>query len=229
MTSPSITLTNNTATTGECNVAWNDAAEDANWYSYRVYIREVGMNDWNLLKEFTNDITNYSYDAYAFASGVSNEVVVVEVTQAVTGGELTEGTYANSDTFTASTTEGYFLVDAENNSNSFYLEHVKGDSWDDVYEQGSFLLLGRGRKVDFGTHTGRSGDLTATIFPTSTRTVRSQIQELASLRSTGSRVIFIRNPFGDLIKTSISSISHQRIPAGFDDRMDVTISWLEVA
>jgi len=228
MTSPTPTLTNNTATTGEVNIAWNDSLRDGNWYSYRVYIRETGVPEWSLLEERFDVITNYSYDAYAFAAGVQNEVAVVEVTQ-VTLGEQTEGVYTNSATFTAATLSGYFLVDPDTPSNNFYLQHVSDDSWDDTYETGTFVLIGRGRKVDYGTHSGRSGSITAILYPTATRTVRSQLNELLTLRQSGSRVTFIRSPFGDFIRASITSIGHTRVAAGSDDYMTVTISWTEVA
>jgi len=229
MTSPAVVLIDNSATTGEINIAWNDSLEDGNWYSYRVYIREVGVTEWTLLQERFDLLVNYDYDTFAFAVGIQNEIAVVEVTQVLIG-DLVEGVFTSSQLVTpgAVAGAGYFLVDPDDSNNNFFLEHVTSDSWNDQYETGTFVLINRGRKLDYGTHIGQAGTLGVLLAPTSTRTVRSQLNELLSLRQSGSRVTFIRSPFGDLLRTSITDVQHSRIAAGSDDYMTATISWVEV-
>jgi hypothetical protein len=228
MTSPSQTLVDNSATTGEINLTWSDAIEDGDWYSYRVYNREVGITEWTLIEEITTDLTNYDIDFYGFAANLSNEAVVVEVTQ-VTLGDLVEGSYAGSDTYTPSGASGYYLIDQSTPANNFFLEHAIGDSWNDEWETGEFNLINRGRKLDVGTHTGRKGQIEAVLFPTAARPVRTQYLELLQLQQSGNPETFIRTPFGDLIKTSITDIGYNRVAAGSDDHMEVSISWTEVA
>jgi len=227
MTSPAVVLIDNSATTGEINIAWNDSLEDVNWYSYRVYIREVGVTEWTLLQERFDLLVNYDYDTFAFAVGIQNEIAVVEVTQVLIG-DLVEGVFTSSQLVTPSVIAGYFMVDPENAANNFFLDHVTSDTWNDEYETGTFVLINRGRKLDYGTHVGRSGTLGVLLVPTATRTVRSQLNELLSLRQSGSRVTFIRNPFGDFIRTSITDVRHSRVAAGSDDYMTATINWTEV-
>lgn len=231
MTSPvSLTITNNSATTGEVNIAWTDAGQDASFYSYRLYVREDSFTEWTLAYEDFTDVASYNYDLYQFSANQTTDVAVVEVTQSVATG-LTEGAY-NVDTFATSGITGYYFINGNDDTKNFYLLTANAHSALDEWEEGVFTLIGRGRKVDRGTHLGESGTISATLFPTTTRTVRSQWRELSDLRETtaGSDDIFIRPPFGDVVKVAITGLSYERIPGvGVEDYMNVTINYIEVA
>lgn len=232
MSSPvTLTKVDNTGTTGEYEISWNETGKDAQFYAYRLYVREQGATEWILAWETTEDTASYSYDLFQFAANTTTELCVVEVTQSVSQG-LVEGAY-NVDSFTTSGLPGYYIINADDSSQNFYLEHATGHTGDDVWEEGVFTLIGRGRKLDRGTHLGDEGSITATLYQTPTRTVREQLLELRALRENAGSCdapLFIRSPFGDIIKVAITGIPYTRVPGvGLNDMMDVTINYIEVA
>jgi hypothetical protein len=229
MSSPSsLTITNNSASSGEVEIAWTDAGQDGDWLAYRLYVRESGTTRWILAHEATVDAASFSYDLYQFAANVTTDVAVVEVTQD-TSLEKVEGVY-NVDTFSTAGLAGYYLSDPSDASKNFYLNHVTADPSDEQWEETVINLIGRGRKVDRGTRYGVTGSLSCQLYPTSSRTTRQQWNEIVELRQAGCAAIFIRSPFGDVWKVSITGTSRdRRAGVGLGDYMDVTISFVEVA
>ena len=229
MTSPaSLTITNNSATTGEVNVAWTETGKDGSFYSYRLYVREQTFADWTLAYEDFTDVASYNYDLYQFAANATTEVAVVEVTQSLTLG-LVEGAY-NVNSFATTGITGYYFINGADDTKNFYLLNATAHSANDEWEEGVFNLVGRGRKVDRGTHLGEAGQISAQLFATPTRTVRSQFRELTEIRGNNADEIFIRPPFGEVMKVAITGLNYDRVPGvGTEDYMNVTIDYVEVA
>jgi hypothetical protein len=231
MASPTtLVIDNNAATTGEVNIAWTDALKDGQFYSYRLYARQQTYAQWVLAYETFDNVVNYNYDLFAFSANQTTEVAVVEVTQSIANG-LVEGAY-NVDTFSTSGITDYYMINGADDTKNFYLNIVTGHDATDEWEEGVFTLIGRGRKVDRGTHLGETGSLTALLEATATRTVRDQWRELVDLRETsaGATDIYMRPPFGDIVKIVVNGLSFERVPGvGVEDRMTVNINYIEVS
>lgn len=225
-----VNITDNSGTTGEVNVAWTISAQasgSVRFWSFRIYIREVGHPEWLMIYESFDPALSQNYDVYQFANGVQQEVKVVETT-VTPEGSLLEGTFGEA-TVTPDGGSSYWLIDPVDPANNIELNHVSGDEFSDNYEKATYYLIGRGNKTDIGNRIGRTGSLKLHLHPATGYTVRQQWIDIEVLRNT-KREIFIRNPFGDVTKCVIDDVSFTRVPGtGLTEVRDATLTYTEVA
>lgn len=223
----SVTITDNSATTGEVNVAWTVTKNALQFWSFRIYVRETGLNAWTLVYETQDTALSQNYDLWQFANGVEQTIKVVEVTR-LSDGSLREGTFGQN-TVTPDGGGDYWLIDPYDAANNITVNAVTTDTWADSYEQATYYLIGKGNKVDQGSLIGRNGTLTLSCYDSATYTVRQQWIDLENLRNTGNE-IFIRSPFGDLIKCVINEISWDRTAGtGLTELRKARLSYTEVS
>lgn len=220
------TLVDNTGTSGYARASWS-LSPITDHYSYRLYLRPDGAPAWTLLYEDQSATGTGLYDIYQFSNSLQ-EVTLVEVTQDGTG-EITEGTYANVNTFTPSGDATYWLVHPSNQSLTLQLKRVTADSFVEEIEHQVVNLLGRGRKINLGERWGITGSLTVQLMDDSQGSARAQRLELQSLADAGS-AMFLRTPFGDMWKVLISNISFDRTAGtGLSEVLNVSFNYTEVA
>lgn len=123
--------------------------------------------------------------------------------------------------------EDYWLVDPTG-SQSIRLRQVTEESFQDEYEEEAIVLIGRGRKMDYGTRLGFSGSLTAQLWDTPEMSAREQRLQLELMKRVR-HGLFLKNPFGDVLSVNAGAISFSRI-AGVGSREfgTVTIPYQEI-
>lgn len=133
------------------------------------------------------------------------------------------------------TSEDYWLVDPTS-SLAARLYHVIAESMSDEYEEEEIILIGKGRKMDYGTRLGNSGQLTAQLWdvpadPVNAVPAKSARQQKAELDllKTMRHTIYLRNPFGDVLAVTPGNITFERLPGvGLREYGTVTIPYKEV-
>lgn len=221
----SVTVTSYT-TLGYVQVAWTNAAKDSDFVSWRVYRRAVGDQVWELLTENPIDTATYVWNDYSACSGVSYQYAVVQTANRF--GSLIESVY-NTVTV-APKTDDYWLIDLDPTLGSkFKLNNVTADSYTDEYESETINIIGKGRKLDEGTHWGLNGSLVAKLYDDATQTARQKRQIIMGMRS-AQRLVYLRTPFGDFYPVSVGNLQVSRV-AGVGNRefVEITVPYLEVA
>lgn len=223
---PAVTFsldTDDYATDGYVTVSWN-AQEDPEWVRYNVYHREVGAASWRLIKTLDTPASSYTVRDYLVLTDTPTEFIVTQV--ATRFGEEVEGDFSNAQTRTLYS-EDYWIVDQTNNR-SVRLFITTADQQTDDHEVETLNLIGRGRKVNYGTRYGYTGTLSAQLYDHETRTARQQREDLLAVRQDGGEV-YLRNPFGDLLKIAITAMDFSRIAGvGKRDFATVSISYTEI-
>lgn len=122
--------------------------------------------------------------------------------------------------------DGYWIMDSE--GILFKLSIVTGDEFSDESEETEFNVVGRGRVVNRGQDLGVKGTLSAQLRHTGGTSARTKRLELLAAQKSN-RVLFLRNPFGDIYKISFSNMSVSRIAGtGTAEFCDVNIPYAEI-
>lgn len=220
------TFTVNTAgyPNGGVNVLdWSGASLDANFYRWRVYRRLTGSGSWTLLYE-TASATTRTYSDYTAPSNTSIQYAVVQVI--LTFGVPVESVYAAQTILVV--LNNYVLVCPESPSLNVILYHVPGDSFQDEEEQAEIALIGRGRRVEYGSRFGRRGTLTATLRDVTAATARTQRLALDALRN-AHLTTYLLNPFGDVWKVALGVPSYDRVPGrGLLEDVNISLPYTEI-
>jgi hypothetical protein len=106
----------------------------------------------------------------------------------------------------------YWMIDNNNSSKNVVLG-VTDDSYSDEVENEVLQIIGRGRKQDLGTDWGITGTLTAQVYGTPMRTA-AQIRDVVIGYQKSEDDIYLRNPFGQVIKVSVGQVTFDRIAGG---------------
>lgn len=208
---------------GYVRITFTNATKGSNWYAWRIYRRLTGTTTWKLLKEYVVDQANYTFDDYSAPANVSVDYSVVRVH--LVGAVPTEEAHTPSSVTPVG--ENYWLTSP--GGFALKLAIVTADTFTDDVAQEVHQLIGRGRKVDYGTDYGVTGTLSVQFRDNDTATARVQMATLNFLKKT-QEYLWLRNPFGDAWKVSLGQLGMTRI-AGVGQRefMDVTVPYLEVA
>lgn len=189
---------------------------DAGSLGWRVYRRAVGESSWELLAELP--VTTMHFDDYLAAANTGHEYAVVQIADRF--GVVVESAY-NPAGCTPSGTN-YWLIFPDDPSYNVLLPSVTAEQYDEEFEEGMLLVIGRGRKRDRGTRWGYRGTATAQIWDdaASNVTAREKKRALEAIRNvTGD--VYLRNPFGDVWKVVLKDLSISRL-AGVGQREFVT-------
>ncbi len=209
---------------GFIRVDWNPLVHDDDYRIWRIY-------RGNLFQAFTNSYTLVAeldegpFDDYSAPANETSYYAVVQVANRF-GVDIESGKVPYE---IATSGTHYWIVSNDNPTLSMRLPHVTADSYSEEYERESYVIKGRGRKVDRGVRMGVTGSLTAELrdIPEGL-TARQQRQNIMILQSLIGDV-YLRNPFGDVWKVSPPSISVERVPGvGIKEIVRLTIPYEEV-
>jgi len=200
---------------------WSSSTKDSTFQFWRVYRRIEGENSWTLVADLLDQLY---FDDYLAPSDTPVEYSVVQI--ALSFGEPVESGYPVMD-FQAENTH-YYLICPEDTSLNTKLRSVVADSFSDEQEMAHINLIGRGRRVEYGTRYGQQGSLTAQLRNDPEITARGQRIAIEMLRNSQLKV-YLRNPFGDVWAVALNSAQFTRVPGtGLHEAVDVTIDYAEI-
>lgn len=210
-------------------VEWTSQGRHADWYGYRVYMREVGQPDWRLAYETVENKTNYTYHLWQFAARVPQEFVVVEIIR-VGVGQPTELAFGPATSITPEADDTYWLIHPTDETLTCRIEHVTSDNLSDEHEFEIIELIGRGRSIDRGSNFGVTGSLDVELRPmgdgTTARVQRRSLEALA----TATETLWLRNPFGDIYSVALGDLRFERVAGtGTSEHLTGTIEIIGVA
>lgn len=210
---------------GYVHLTWTNYNYDSGFLRWRVYRRIAGVMPWVLIKEISQSGVN-EYKDWNVPADQTYEYIVAQVVDRF--GQEIESPIPG--TLIPVILEGgnYWLVDPIDENNNCKLFQVKEDNYTDMYEMAEYVIVGRGRHVDYGETIGKSGSLTAQIRDSVNSSARSKKQKIEELKRKRVPVI-LRTPFGDLYNVSLGDISLSRIAGtGTSEYCDITLPYLEI-
>lgn len=212
---------------GYINVSWTNAAKDATFSAWRVYRRESSpTTPWILLYETLTDQSTYNFHDWFAESGMAYDYIVVQV--ALRFGVQVEGVYTGFTTVTPSGTD-YWLIHPADETFNCRLSQVTGEDFTDEIEEAELLIIGRGRKKDYGTRWGYKGTLTCEVWDRTDKTARQQRMALEALKLE-MRDVYLRNPFGDFWLVTMGAAQIGRIVGvGQREFHNLTLPYSEVS
>jgi hypothetical protein len=209
---------------GRVFVDWSTATTDATNLGWKVYRRITGEPGWTFVAETVSAVKTY-YD-YLCPSATNVQYSVVQVAESF--GAPVESAYPSVDFYGEAK---YFLVCPDDDSLNLKLHSVTADDFEDEQEMATQNLIGRGRRVEYGTRYGQTGSLTADFRDREEvggMTAREQRLALEALRSSGLKV-YLRNPFGDVWAVALQSARLTRqAGVGMQEITSVSISYTEI-
>jgi hypothetical protein len=216
---------------------WTDVA-DSDFYSWNLYRKD------DLIDPNTNDVLEYGEykliyreyetgsayefrDYFAPAGAYRSRYVLRQ--QIDLNGQMIESDNGNIVT-TYQKSDGYWLILESTIPGiaDVFKFNVNEDSFTDEQEESEFTVVGRGRVVNRGEDLGPKGTMTSKIRDSAGRTARQKRLLLLDAQKT-LRKVWLRNPFGDVFRVSVSQIQVSRIPGvGLQEFVDVSIPYAKV-
>jgi hypothetical protein len=218
-------------TSGYVTVSWPQN-RDANFVNYRVYRQREDdpTTGWVLAAETTDVVpSTYTFLDYGAPGNVKTYYAVTHT--ALRFGTPVESSFATLGTYPSVTplSTHYWIVVPDDPSLSFQLALVKADDFEDEWEQEEIPLIGRGRRVERGTHYGIRGGLTAQVYDTASNTAREQRILLLSLKEDHADLL-LRNPFGDVYRVSLGDFRISRIAGvGLNEYFTLDLPYVEIS
>ena len=205
-------------------IDWAGATADGNFYSWKVLRRPVGSSTWTNIFE-TQTVSTRNYRDFLAPSQVPLEYVVVQTD--INFGTFVESVYVPI-AFTG-TTPRYLLVCPSLESLNMVLYQVHTDSFGDEQESATINLIGRGRRVEYGSNFGQIGSLTASLRDVpGGPTARAQRLAIEALRDS-QRIVYFRNPFGDVFQVSMPSAKFDRVAGvGLQEYLELSLDYVEI-
>lgn len=198
-------------------IDWSSGAPSGTFVAWRLY-RRVAGGAWVLIYSTTASAIR-SFVDYTAPSGQNVEYTVVEAF--TSSGFTLESAYTPVPATGA--LQRYMLTCPENPTLNMILYSVKGESFSDEQEVAAINLLGRGRRMEYGTRYGITGTLDVVFRDIAGGpTARQQRLQLEALRSSG-LTVYLLNPFGDVYKVAMGTAQITRV-AGLGQHEMVTAS-----
>lgn len=222
-TTPVFTLnTASFATAGLIVVDWSTSNTDGTNLRWKVLRRLTGTLTWTLIGETATGVKTYS--DYLAPSATNIEYSVVQVAESF--GSSVESAYPIQSFYGESE---YALVCPVKPALNLRLYIVTSDDFEDEQEMATQNLIGRGRRVEYGTRFGQTGSLTADFRDQSGGpTARQQTLALQALRTSG-LLVYLRNPFGDVWAVAAQSAGISRVPGvGMQAMATASIAYTEI-
>lgn len=219
-------MTTNFNEFGYIDVSWSNGQKDSAWYAWRVYRRLAlpTVGAWELQYETRVDQSVYHWHDWTARVGSTYQYSVVQV--ALRFDQPVESNYLASVQITPYD-DSYWLINPDDETMNLRL-HVRTDQFKEEVEEATILLIGRGRRKEFGTAWGMRGSLTASIRRDPLLTPSQQRAKLEALRLAFTSC-YLRNPFGDVLKITTGDIDMTRIAGvGNEEMIDVAFEYEEV-
>lgn len=225
-------------TLGYVTLSWTDANRESGFVAWNIY-RSVDLIDpftqavlqtgtYKLVyQDFRAQAGTYTWDDYYAPGGQKVNYLIKQL--ANRGGFFVESQNATpASGFPV--TDGYWMIEPTSTlglvATKLYL--VTDDSFTDEQEEASYVVQGRGRHVDKGEYLGPNGTLTLQIRHTGSTSARQKRLKLLEIQQSVTP-IYLRNPFGDVLKVNLSSMQVGRLAGvGTSEFCDVTIPYSKV-
>jgi hypothetical protein len=199
------------------------APVDGNFVAWRVYRKAATDLNYTLVYE-TPDPNVVQFQDSSAPATIPIQYQVAQV--ATRFGVSVESVYAPL-TLTIDAA-AYWLIHPTDSSLSVKLVNVTADQFSNEVERAIIKLIGRGRRVEYGTDFGKTGSLTALIRDTSDLTGAEQFAAIDALKVSASWVN-LRNPFGQVWSVGLGDVSINRLPGvGSREFGDLTIPYDEI-
>ena len=211
---------------GYVNIDWSLFSPDQYFIEWRVYRREMSSSDYELISIDSNS-SHRSYRDWLVPANKNYQYVVTQV--ADRSGYALES-YLDPDAPSGLVVgEDYWLIVPSDMSKNFRAASVSSDSFSDEVETKVEVVIGRGRRVNYGTRLGISGTLTVKLRGSAGMTATEQRAALGVLRDS-MHAVLLRDPFGSITKVAIGdAIGYDRLAGvGNAEFADVTIPYQEV-
>jgi hypothetical protein len=210
---------------GYVTIDWSQMQPDTYWLEWRLYRREVTSPTWELLKIFPS-VNTRQYQDWEALSGHTYNYAVTQV--ADRSGVSFESSQSVTPAAVEVLSEYYWLLNPTDKTKNFLLSNVTSDEYSDSIESETYVVIGRGRRTDYGTDLGISGTLTAQLRDRFGKTAREQKQALHDMQR-ARETYLLRTPFGDVYQVSLGDVSVSRVAGvGRSEFVDVTVPYTEV-
>lgn len=202
-----------------------DVEPDAFFTEWRVYRRKLGELDWTLAL-IEEDITARTFRDWLVHG---NGEFQWTVTQAATRfGSTVESEFDEDATPQYVVSEYYWLIDPDNELNNVKIHSVVGDDYTDEQETVKFVVVGRGRHVNYGTRLGKTGSLSIHIRGSAGMTASQQVEVLRELYY-DAKTVLLRDPFGNRTRIAVGDPKVSRMPGvGNEEYGDIELPYEEV-
>lgn len=221
------------ATLGYADIDWAGTPFDSTFTGWHVYKRQDG-GPWTLIFETTNpSITNYKdylqYSSHDYQYAVTISITYIQTLPAAPWAQVIPLSSEPSPSQTLSLiSEDYWLLHPTDATMNVRLFSTTADSYQQNIDIEPLELIGRKRKINYGTNHGFTGSLTCALRPNTVQTASEQKNAIEALVNEHT-FIYMRSPFGDLFKVSLGLVSYTRIAGtGIDEMLDVQIPYSEV-
>lgn len=222
---------------GYVHVEWSEDS-DANFFSWNLYRKDdlidpntlavVEEGEYKLIYRHYEEQALITYKDYFAPSGYKvtymlRQQVNVEGQDIESEDGATDNGFPNSD--------GYWIIFDSNEAGEadLFKFNVNEDSFTEEQEEAEFTVIGRGRVNNRGQNLGPKGSLTVKIRSGGTRSARQKRLILLEAQKT-KRKVWLRNPFGDVFRVSVSQMQVSRIAGvGKEEFVDVQIPYSQVA
>lgn len=214
---------------GYVNVYWV-AEPDAFFAEWRIYRKKIDadglpLGDWEFVGT-EEDVDARTYRDWSVAGTSHYRYSVTQV--AYRFGSLVESDFDEIGERVYLNSSDYWLLVEDDETMNVRLMSVVGDKATDRRESNDFVIIGAGRRVNYGTWIGLEGTLSCQIRQRAGITATEQLRVLRRL-SEEKRYVNMRDPFGNVTKISLGEISRDRIAGvGNNEYADIEIPYYEV-
>jgi hypothetical protein len=215
---------------GAVQITWNAEAYDISFKAWRVYRRlfdgtsYVGM--WELIGTSYETFGRGEILDYTFQPGETYAYAVVQVATRFFDEEA-ESNYAPN--FVTPISEKYWIVVPTNPSLNTMLSNVISDSYSEAFEMQETAVIGRGRRIEYGTRFGYIGSLSAQLRGLNDISAAEERRKIEAIKK-NREAAFLRVPFGHLWLVALGDVQVSRVPGvGLQEFVDVTIPYSEIA
>jgi hypothetical protein len=119
----------------------------------------------------------------------------------------------------------YSFIDPNNLANILVVEGVTDDEFTDDRERQIIVVIGRGKKVNYGTELGVTGTLTVKIRERAGVSASDQIDAFRTFLATV-RPVILETPWGDQYSVDIGTLGYSRVPGtGESEAMDISVPY----
>lgn len=209
---------------GYVSVTWAITDPDSDFYSFRIYRAPLGATAFTLIGELPIAQAR-DFQDWSAAANSSYQYVVLQV--ATRFGVTIESLGLPVGTSTGG--QSYWLICPSVPSLSVKLPSVKDDAPKDEWDTAVTNLYGRGRRVEYGTHWGYTGTLTAQYRDAPSEGGLSLgFAALTALKNL-CVPLQLRTPFGQIWDVSTDDLNVTRVPGtGAREAVDVAITYYEI-
>lgn len=213
------------AENGYVLVRWPDAESDGFFAEWRVYRRVLGTVDWVYVAT-VEDVDTRSYRDWTVSGRDYFEYAVTQV--AYRYGSLVESEFDENGPHIQVRSDSYWLIDPSDDSNNFRVSSVSGEKFAMRQEMNEFVIIGGGKRVNYGTFVGKEGSLSVAVRDNIGMTGSEIMRKLNTLFRL-KRWLLLRDPFGGIMKISIGEVSFARMSGvGTAEYGDLEIPYSEV-